>query len=228
MSHVEVTDEWLYKYIPIVDSAMIRALESEVDTSYEFSEEYERKMEKVIQKEAKMWVEDFFRFVRKAAVVAICILGALFALTMSVEAYRNKFFQTVKEIWEDSVIYTYFSEVEEESFQEKEPTYVPEGYEEIKRIGAEDLLTLVYENSAEQRIVWDRVLVSNEKYSVIDSECDTQVIKELEDGVAVVSLYSDGYIIARYEEEKYVYIVYTCELPLEEVYYMLENMQYVE
>ena len=53
-------------------------------------------MKKVIRQEARMWVGDFMRFARKAAVVVICILAALFALTMSVEAYRTKFFQTVK------------------------------------------------------------------------------------------------------------------------------------
>ena len=52
MEHMEVTDEWLYKYMPVVDRAIIKALESQVDNEYEFSERFERNMKKVIWKEA--------------------------------------------------------------------------------------------------------------------------------------------------------------------------------
>lgn len=224
MSRVVVTDEWLYKYMPIVDEAILRAIESEVDYNYMFSENYERKMKKVIRQEARMWVRDFMRFARKAAVVVICILAALFALTMSVEAYRTKFFQTVKEIWEDSVIYTYFSEVNEEGFREMEPQYIPEGYEEIKRFNNGDLFTVVYENNLHERIIWDQMLVTDGQYNAWDMQYESQITYQLDRGILFISIYSNGYMISHYECDKYIYIMYTYNITVEDICKMYESM----
>lgn len=46
MRSMEVTDEWLYQYMPVVDNAMIKALEGQVDEDYVFSKRFERKMKK--------------------------------------------------------------------------------------------------------------------------------------------------------------------------------------
>ena len=36
MQQIEVTDEWLYQYMPIVDEAIIRELEESTDYEYRF------------------------------------------------------------------------------------------------------------------------------------------------------------------------------------------------
>lgn len=224
MSRVVVTDEWLYKYMPIVDAAMLRAIESEVDYKYIFSENYERKMKKVIRQEARMWVRDFMRFARKAAVVVICILAALFALTMSVEAYRTKFFQTVKEIWEDSVIYTYFSEVNEEGFREMEPQYIPEGYSEVSRVYMEDYFSIVYNDVNGNYIIWHQVLAMDNRYNVIDDSYEIQEVREVNQGIATISIYSNGYIGVHYQKGKYAYIINSNNIDINEIYIILENL----
>lgn len=224
MSRVVVTDEWLYKYMPIVDAAMLRAIESEVDYNYIFSEDYERKMKKVIRQESRMWVGDFMRFARKAAVVVICILAALFALTMSVEAYRTKFFQTVKEIWEDSVIYTYFSEVNEEGFREMEPQYIPEGYSEVSRVSVEDYFFIMYKDGEGNYISWHQVLATDNRYNIIDNSYEVQEIKEVNNGIATISIYSNGYIGVHYQNEQYAYIINANNIELNDIYNILENI----
>ncbi len=225
MSRVVVTDEWLYKYMPIVDAAMLRAIESEVDYNYIFSENYERKMKKVIRQEARMWVGDFMRFARKAAVVVICILAALFALTMSVEAYRTKFFQTVKEIWEDSVIYTYFSEVNEEGFREMEPQYIPEGYSEVSRVSVDDYFFIMYKDSEGNYISYDQVLATNERYNVMDINYEDQEMLEVNDGIAIISWYADDYVGVFYRTDKYIYILNGNCLTINEIENIIENIK---
>lgn len=224
MSRVVVTDEWLYKYMPIVDAAMLRAIESEVDHNYIFSENYERKMKKVIRQEARMWVGDFMRFARKAAVVVICILAALFALTMSVEAYRTKFFQTVKEIWEDSVIYTYFSEVGEEGFREMEPQYIPEGYSEVSRVYMDNIFNVVYKNEEGDYISYYQLLAIDNRFNIVDDGYEKQEISEISHGIATVSIYADGYIGVHYQKGKYVYTINTNNMSVEEIYKILESI----
>lgn len=224
MSRVVVTDEWLYKYMPIVDAAMLRAIESEVDYNYIFSENYERKMKKVIRQESRMWVGDFMRFARKVAVVVICILAALFALTMSVEAYRTKFFQTVKEIWEDSVIYTYFSEVGEEGFREMEPQYIPEGYSEVSRVSGEDTVSIMYRKSEEEYIYYYQTWATEERFNVLDSEYQLQEIKEINKGIATITIYSNGYIGVYYEKDDYIYLLGANGMDIDEIYNILESL----
>lgn len=43
MRSMEVTDEWLYQHMPVVDNAMITALENQVDREYVFSKRFEQK-----------------------------------------------------------------------------------------------------------------------------------------------------------------------------------------
>lgn len=45
MKQIHVTDEWLYKCMPIVDEAIIRELEKETNYEYEFSDKFEHRME---------------------------------------------------------------------------------------------------------------------------------------------------------------------------------------
>ena len=50
MRSMEVTDEWLYQHMPVVDNDMITALENQVDREYVFSKRFEQKMQKVIRR----------------------------------------------------------------------------------------------------------------------------------------------------------------------------------
>lgn len=115
MERIHVTDEWLYKYMPVVDMAIIHELENQTDYEYEFSNKFERRMKKQIRREAHPWINVFVRQAKKAAVFMICASGLIFLMSMSVAAYRTKFFETVKNIWEDSVLYSHHTDIGEES-----------------------------------------------------------------------------------------------------------------
>ena len=129
MGQIDVTDAWLYKYMSIVDEAIINEIEKNVDYDYAFSDEFNRKMERTIRKEKfiPFW-NSVSKFGKSVAIFALVIVTSLFAVTMSVEAYRIQFFETVKTIWEDSFFYTYFTEEKDIGFQKREFEYLPDGY----------------------------------------------------------------------------------------------------
>ena len=106
MGQIDVTDAWLYKYMSIVDEAIINEIEKNVDYDYAFSDEFNRKMERTIRKEKfiPFW-NSVSKFGKSVAIFALVIVTSLFAVTMSVEAYRIQFFETVKTIWELSLIH---------------------------------------------------------------------------------------------------------------------------
>lgn len=217
MGQIQLTDEFLYQCMPIIDEAMIKALEAQVDDTYQFSEKFEKKMKRVIWKESHMWLKDFYRFVRRAAVFVICIIAALFILTMSVDAYRDKFFQTVKEIWEDSIMYRYFTDENKSGVGAKEPSYIPEGYQEVERVVSNDLLSIVYENESGDQIFWDCMLIIDEDYNILDSEYDDETVVKVNGENLVISLYSEGYVTAYYEYNEYVFILNASNLDKEEI-----------
>ena len=99
MGQIDVTDAWLYKYMSIVDEAIINEIEKNVDYDYAFSDEFNRKMERTIRKEKfiPFW-NSVSKFGKSVAIFALVIVTSLFAVTMSVEAYRIQFFETVKTI----------------------------------------------------------------------------------------------------------------------------------
>lgn len=59
-SHIQVTDEWLYKHMPVVDEAITRLLESDVDHNHSFSGGFERKMRVLIGREKYGFFESIY------------------------------------------------------------------------------------------------------------------------------------------------------------------------
>ena len=143
MKQMEVTDELLYQYMPIADEMDLDALEAEIaDEEIVLSKKFERRMKRLMWKEEHKWVAGFGKFMARVAVVLLCVLGVSLAVTMSVDAYRSKFFQTVQEIWEDSVVHTYDVGEEGQEFVPHEPSYIPEGYEEVSRVETENFFAI--------------------------------------------------------------------------------------
>ncbi len=217
MEKIRVTDEWLYKYMPVVDEAIIRELENETDYSYQFSGRFEHRMKKLIRREAHPWTGIFYRRHRRAALLFLCVLGPLFAITMSVQAYRTRFFETVKSIWEDAIVYSYFVNQNQRDMQCHEPGFIPEGYQETERIVLEHWFSVTYANEDGKIITWDQMLVQDGGELIADTEYDQQVIKEVNGKQVAISLYLDGFVNAYCEYGRYVYVLTAGSLSIEEV-----------
>lgn len=225
MSRIEITDEWLEKYMPLAGDAMLQELEENMEEEdYDFSPEFEKKMERLIKKESHGWLGGAGKFMGKVAVAVLCVLGLSLAVTMSVDAYRTKFFQTAQELWEDSVIHTYFSGDEEQSFVPQEPAYVPEGYVEVSRVETEDRLNIVYMNSAGEELFWDQILVLNKEDSTLDAQYVEQNTIKLDKGVITVSTYEDDYKIVYYEYKQYIFILSGYNIATEEMRFIFESI----
>ncbi len=225
MKQILVTDEWLYKYMPIVDEAIMRELEKKTNYEYEFSDKFENKMDKLIKKEARSWRSIFISNSKKYAIFILCIFSLLFLLSMSAHAYRIKFFETVKTMWADSILYSYFTDTDIVDFQINELKYIPEGYKEIERIVTDKQFSVIYENIHGEIITWDQVLITDEGSLIIDLEYDSQIVKEINGSLATISLYSDGYTGVYYEFGEYAYMLTVEHLSIDEICAMIESIK---
>lgn len=140
MRSLEITDEWLYQYMPVVDNAMIKALEGQVDEDYVFSKRFERKMKKVIRREAHPALTGAQQLLKRVAIFFTGIVCAGLVLTLSVDAYRDKFFMTLKTLREDATRYNYSSEEKDAVLT---PRYRPASRRAIQRQTEETVLFFV-------------------------------------------------------------------------------------
>lgn len=225
MKQMEVTDELLYQYMPIADEMDLDALEAEIaDEEIVLSKKFERRMKRLMWKEEHKWVAGFGKFMARVAVVMLCVLGVSLAVTMSVDAYRSKFFQTVQEIWEDSVVHTYDVGEEGQEFVPHEPSYIPEGYEEVKRIEASETLNIEYQNK-DFYLCWDQYKIKDGTWNIMDVDYNEQIIKEIENGYIVVNLYDNDVIRAYYEKDQYVYVISAESVSIEEICLIFESIK---
>lgn len=226
MKQMEVTDELLYQYMPIADEMDLDALEAEIaDEEIVLSKKFERKMKRLMWKEEHKWVADFGKFMARVAVVLLCVLGVSFAVTMSVDAYRSKFFQTVQEIWEDSVVHTYDVGEEGQEFVPHEPSYIPEGYEEVRREELDTATYIQYEDIDGNCIYWDQDIASAGIWNTLDVEYKKSDTKKTDAGIICIYSYEDGSKSAVLESEQYIYILTADNIEDEIILKMLESIR---
>lgn len=224
MKQISVTDEWLYQYMPIVDEALIRELEENTDYEYQFSGKFEQRMKKLMRREAHPWRSAFYRLSKKTAILFVCVISSLFVIAMSVQAYRVKFFETVKSIWEDSIVYSYFTDQHLETLQCYEPRYIPEGYQETERVISGHWFSVTYTNDDGKMITWDQMLVQDGGKFITDIEYDQQITTEVNGKMVVISLYLDGFVNAYCEHGEYVYILTAENLSVDEVCLLFDSI----
>lgn len=208
MKQMEVTDELLYQYMPIADEMDLDALEAEIaDEEIVLSKKFERRMKRLMWKEEHKWVVGFGKFMARVAVLLLCVLGVSLAVTMSVDAYRSKFFQTVQEIWEDSVVHTYDVGEEGQEFVPHEPSYIPEGYEEVERYSSNSMLNVLYKDGNGDIIAWDQHIISDGSYQALDIDYIKKDTMAIEGGILTIYYYEEPFVKAYFETKQYVYII---------------------
>lgn len=226
MKQMEVTDELLYQYMPIADEMDLDALEAEIaDEEIVLSKKFERRMKRLMWKEEHKWVAGFGKFMAKVAVVLLCVLGVSLAVTMSVDAYRSKFFQTVQEIWEDSVVHTYDVGEEGQEFVPHEPSYIPEGYEEVERYEVPDSLHVTYQNLEGDCIYWDQYLAIVGRLNIINFEYQSVETKKIDRGVMYIYYFEDGSKGVVFETEQYIYMLVAESLNDDCTFEMIESIE---
>lgn len=172
MKKVQVTDEWLCRYMPVVDDAIIREVESKVSHDYVFTERFEQRMKKVCRREKYAKGLLFLQKMgKRVAMIVLLLLASFLTVTMSVEAYRILFFESIRKLEGDMFRYTYHVE-EETEFVKREPSYIPEGYELVSDESGDNLLFLVYQKESGEQLFFIQEKVTDTLVSYHDAEYD--------------------------------------------------------
>lgn len=228
---IELTDELFYKYMPMVEEILLK--NAPQPSFHEFSDKFERRMDKLIRQERH---SKAYRVVtaicKRVAVIFLALLLTGLTVTMSVEAFREKFFSFIREevkggFWE----YRFEMIDDDDSVYIRKPRYIPEGYtlvdcgydlhfwfEEYEGVNGE--MIMIY--------CWP---ISDGTVMAVDSEYDEEEIISMHGcAAAFVTRYGDNaYQSLHWFEKNMFYDVYTgIEVPKEEIIKIAENMEVIK
>lgn len=227
MAKIKVTDQWLYETIPLIDEANLRVLEKHVDDEYEFSPDFERKMESLLEGKYQKSERKYNpRWMKQAAAGAAVVLSLAFATATSVYAYKIYSGSTIKTAQEDSVLYTYLfpdHEKADEQFEKIKPYVVPEGYRQTEEIEGTLLYSITYEDEVGNQIIWDQQLVEDSLSIVFDSEYQWTQELPINDNTLEIFGYHGGQTISFYENRGYLFMITADDINIEQIENMIKK-----
>jgi len=212
MGHINVTDEWLYRNMPLVNEAIVRELEKQTDDSYQFSKHFEKKMKKTIRKERRMNTgKKKYKLNFKAATAMACTMVLVLTVAINASAGKIRFFETVKTVWEDSFIYSYITR-ESNELKPKEPGYIPAGYKILAQDADTAAASFTYQNDTGEQIICLQHSVNNGSKIIFDQEYDLEDQIKTTDGQIDVYRYSNGYVYCYLEYRECIFTLYADNL----------------
>ena len=214
MEKIQVTDEWLYRYMPVAAEALLEDMEKEVDYKYEFTVGFEKKMKRLMHWERRRNVRSkVYKVGRKCAYIAAVSIVLTFLISMSIEAYRIAFFDTIKTVWEDSFLYQYIADGREDEKPELHaPDYIPEGYVLVEENVMEVIAEYVYENKEGVLLICQQEVIIEDRTVVYDNEYDEKAYLSLNGYSAEMYRYEDGTVYAYFEFGSSIYTIFAKQL----------------
>lgn len=216
-------DALLYQYMPKYEEKLMEELESKIDYEYEFSDNYKKKMARLIRKERYMVPKRILR--RVAVAIAAFVLAFCLSMYWGVatgHAQWTKLYETIKTIWEDSFLYSYFKKTDMELAVVYEPTYVPEGYELVEKTENIRMYDWIYKKD-DKSIYLCQWIVENASRFLVDSDFIREEIIQVQDMEIMLYYYEDGRVCSYYEYLDSIFIIDAKKLNLEEMIHIYEG-----
>lgn len=216
-------DKLLYKYMPKYEEQLMAELERNVDYEYEFSENYRKKMERLIRKERHIVPKRILKRVAMgivAFVMTFCI--SMYWGVVTGNAQWMKLYETIKTMWEDFFLFSYFDKSDEKVWIVYEPKYMLEGYELVLERENAGMKLLVYEKDNLRIQLQQRSVRTGSKFAV-DSDFVREEIIKNNDMEIFVYYYADGGICTYYEYLGSVFVINLYELNQEEIIKIYEG-----
>ena len=167
----------------------------------EFSPEFEQKMKKLLRGQTrKIRAKSRKTVLRRAAVAILVIMAIGFTVTMSVEAIRVQFFNTIMDFTEKYIGFTFQERIEQPIGGVLRPAYIPEGYweDDVQIMHSGVRITYSHENG--ELIVFSQLPMREGAAIRIDGEHSDPPYNLMINGISVQVIESnteghDSYVI---------------------------------
>lgn len=198
-----VDDDFLYKYMKSAENIIIESLPKEEDLSHRFSKRFERKMNKLIRQEKRTpFMRAFINYSKRVVVIILIFITIAFATTISVEAYRVKFFEIVTEVWEEftSIIFRSKDYINNNQLIPAIPEYIPKGFSILEESISDHLYRVIYTSENNREILYEQRALS---YGEIILDTENIEIETMEIGNQKVTLFINKGVNQIYWDDSY-------------------------
>lgn len=224
MSKYDINDELISENIKTLENKIINSLPKEEELSHDFSKRFQKRMNKLIRKEKRTpFMQSFISYGKRAAVIFLVVISISFVTTMSVEAYRVRFFQVITEVWEEftSIIFKSEENTNDKILVAIIPEYVPEGFSILEEDVNDYVNTIIYIDEHNTEIFYEQSIISN-KEIILDTE-DINVKKiELEN--QIINYFSNKGVNQIYWNDDIYTFTLISDVDLEELFKMIESI----
>lgn len=180
MSKYVIDDEFLYKHVKSAENIMLRNLPGEEELDYTFSRIFQNKMNKVIKQERRsLFMKTFLNNGKRVAVAFLIIISIAFATTMSVEAYRVKFFEIVTEVWEEftSIIFESKDSINDDKLVPTISEYIPRGFYIAEEDTNDYMYSAIYIGPNNEEIFYEQRIISDGEILLDTENIDFETMK---------------------------------------------------
>lgn len=216
---VEITDKELGKILLLYSDMIIDKYYSNTPV-HEFSDEFNRKMEKMIKKHFSQNTKKRVAVIMIAAVLLIC------GFSMSISAFREPILKFFVETYEKFSSITFDVQDNCENtilpIEKCEIGYIPDEFELIKHDEINNYYSWDYKNENNQYIIISQFSMSSTKYN-IDTE-DVEYSEILINGYGGIIYENKGNINIIFDDEKSCYHIYG-NVKYEEIKKIAENIK---
>ena len=228
MEKEKVTEELLRDAFLKLSDELIEEWENLPDIKHEPSKEFNKKMDKLLKKFKKKDTLKFvFDIAKIAAAILIVIGGILYGNTLEARANPYTWFRKMEVTLNNASMYVYDEESGNYYLNIYEPTYVPDGYEEVYSIVDKEGIKINYLNEEGERISWKQRLISNTTVAGVDSEYDGKIETEYKAENITVYVYEDGCKSLYYESGSCTFKLNAYNITLEDMYKMIKSMKII-
>lgn len=156
-------DEFLYKHIPMAEKRAMAAIPKEDELNHTFSSRFLRRMKTLVNYERRGSFGRFaVRFGRAVAAVLLIVILLNTVLVVSVDAYREKFFEIIQTVTEKFT--SFIVDVDDDAPVTElvpiEPPYIPEGFEMVERFSDAVSHDVVYQTSEGKEIYYSQSIIT--------------------------------------------------------------------
>lgn len=167
-----IDDDFLYSHMKDAENLMMTAIPDEIELNHLFSKRFLRKMKNLLKYERRTPImRSTVHHAKTAAAVFLIFLSIAFTTTMSVEAYRVRFFEFVTTVWEEltSIVIGSDENAGHDTLTPIASTYVPKGFEIIDQQSDqyENTIRYLHENGVE--ILYSQQLITQSEF-ILDTE----------------------------------------------------------
>lgn len=228
---MKITDSDLYHYAPKAEELWLSQLPpDEKIPEHTFSKRFERKMNRLLRDQRRSpGVRKMVLAAKRIAAAMLIFTTLSFSVLMSVEAYREKFIETVTEVLYDLTHFSFFStwsgnvKMGDISFH-----YLPDGMVEIDRVYDEDNLSQIicFEDAEGRRLQINQQVVTDKTdyEAILDTE-RADVIKTTISGNEAVLVAKGEWSALMWLDDPFV-LWAAGELTLAELTQVAENIVY--